>query len=266
MSLLFHGRAIARAVAGELPPDELAALRAHLRGCAACRARYDQLARTADALDGGAASAARERAALMRTLEGGAAPRAVAPKRAWVRAAFVLAPAAVLAVWWARPLAPPGVPASEDVTLRGATDAPAAPYALVLHASRVTGPATRDPVRLVGELPGSGEVRVSRDDYVQLGVRGLRAPMHVRVLTVDAAGTARDELAGQGGILARPGAGLVPLGRSVALARGRSAGPLRLVAILSPRPVTEGQVRAATAGTPLDPEVAVVAGSLIVEP
>ncbi|MEA2700651.1 MAG: hypothetical protein QOI66_4922 [Myxococcales bacterium] len=188
MSLLFHRRDIARAVAGELPPAREKNLRGHLRGCATCRAYYDRLSAVADALNpgpGAARAQARLAAALddsasapAGTTEGATAPanahRPASRRRLWA-AAFVLAPAAIVVLWAVRanrPPAPGGAP--DEITLRGetdtspASDASSAPAAaapsILVYASRRTGPTTHGPVRLVSALPGSGEGRVSSAD------------------------------------------------------------------------------------------------------
>jgi hypothetical protein len=270
MSLLLHKGAIARAVLGELPAAEEGAVREHLRACASCRALYDVLSSTKGAIDGGVSAEARARARLLGALDGERAPVAAPPARrrfSW-GAVLVLAPAAAVVLWLARP-APP--PADDGRTERGAAgESRPAPATLVVYASRKTGPTTHGPVRLVAELPGSGEARVSLADYLQLGVRGLRAPAHVRVVGVDEAGgvhdLVRDTALGAG-------AGASTLGASVDLARGHAAGRLRLVAVFAKDAVGDEAVRAAVAR--LDPRrterggepgLALVTGLLVIEP
>jgi hypothetical protein len=266
VSLLLHKGEIARAVLGELSPPDEERLRVHLRACAACRGHYDALAGAKQAVGGGAGEAARERARLFAALEG-RAPAPARRSRAWLGAGLVLAPAAAIVLWLARPAPDTGV------TMRGGaeTSAPRPAATVVLYASRKTGPATRGPLRLVGELPGSGEARVSLDDYLQLAVRGLRAPAHVRVAIVDAAGAARTLV---GDTLVTPKSGGVPvtLGGSVDVARALAAGSARIVALFSDAPLDEAAVRDAVAR--LDParvergagpRASVVSGSLVIE-
>ncbi|HZJ71072.1 MAG TPA: hypothetical protein VFF36_09080, partial [Planctomycetota bacterium] len=109
MSLLVHRRAIERAVLGDLAAPAEARLRAHLGGCAHCRAHYDRLARTAEALGGGRAAAGRARDRLFAALDGPALiatpdPAAQRPivhrRRAWLGAALALVPAAALVMLW----------------------------------------------------------------------------------------------------------------------------------------------------------------------
>jgi hypothetical protein len=274
--LLLHRRAIARAALGELPVGDEEKLRAHLRGCAPCRDHYDALAGAAGAVSGGAAAAARERARLFAAVDapraaGGAAPRS--GRRGWAWAGMVLAPAAALVLWLARP-APESAPAGE-VTMRGGGASEArvapAPATLVMYATRKTGPTSHGPVRLVGELPGSGEARVSLGDYLQLGVRGLRAPAHVRVVGLDETGTVHDYVPDTA--LAPTGAPLT-LGGSVELARDHAPGRLRLVALFSEQKVDEAAVRAALArldprrvdrGATTESDATVVTGLLVIE-
>lgn len=268
MSLLLHRNEIARAVLGELPPSDEERLRAHLRACAACRGHYDTLAAASRAVGGGAGEAARERARLFAALDRGASatppPRR---SRAWLGVGLALAPAAAVVLWLARPAPEP------EVTLRGGAETTAAQPAatVVLYASRRTGASTRGPLRLVGELPGSGEARVSLDDYLQLAVRGLRAPAHARVAVVEQSGAVKT-LVGDT-LLAPKGAGVpVTLGGSVDVARAMAAGPARIVALFSDAALDEAAVRDAVArldparvdrGAP--PRASVVAGSLVIE-
>src|SRR4029077_1553272 len=99
-------------------------------------------------------------------------------------------------------------------------------------------------VRLVAELPGSGEARVSLGDYLQLGVRGLRAPAHVRVVGVDEGGAVHDYVRDTA---VGAGEGPSTLGASVELARGHAPGRLRLVAVFAKGAVEEKAVREAIA-------------------
>src|SRR5262245_46316132 len=124
MSVLLNRREIARAVLGELDPARDERLRAHLRGCEACRAHYDRLARAAAVLSGGASASARERARLFAALDApvsaAAAPAAPAPvgrRRTWLTVGLVLAPVAALVLWFARP----DRGGDDGVTLRGGT-------------------------------------------------------------------------------------------------------------------------------------------------
>jgi hypothetical protein len=261
VSLLVHARDIERAVMGELAPVAEARLFTHLRWCTRCQARYDQLAGVKAAFDGGKAAGARTRARLVAALDDAGAARARPHRRRWFPALLVLAPAAAILVWIAKPAAPPPS-AVEEMTMRGGSDPTAAAPApaLVIYASRKTGPASHGPVRLVAELPGSGEARVSRDDYLQLGVRGLRAATHVRVVGVDARGAVREVLADT---LATPAAGSSAVGRSVELGRGQPAETLPIVALFSVEPIDDRAVNDAIAGRG---GAGVITGALVIEP
>jgi hypothetical protein len=254
MSLFIHKRAIERAVLGELAPRDEARLRAHLAACARCRRHYDGLARTIDALGGGRAETARARERLFAALgtTGTAAPAVRASMfRGW-RVSLTLVPAAIVAVLWIT-RASPERPSAPEVTLRGsAAPATASPPAtVVLYASRKVdktstagGKRDRLPVRLVGELPGSGEARLSINDYLQLGLRGLRTPTHVRVAGLDERGRIHDYV---GDTAVVPGAGPLTLGGSVELTREHEPGRLRLLALFSERAIDDEAVRAALA-------------------
>ena len=137
-----------------------------------------------------------------------------------------------------------------------ATDAPS----LVLYASRKGGPTGHGPVRLVAELPGSGEARVSLGDYLQLGVRGLRAATHVRVVGVDERGAVHPYLSDT---LATPPAGASLLGRSIELGRDHVAGKTRIVARFSAGPIDDRAMMDAVAGRAGE---GVVTGTLVIEP
>lgn len=267
MSLLLRKRAIERAVLGELPPPEAEGLRRHLSGCDACRAHYDRLTLAKEALDGGASAQARERDRLLAALDKPAAPAARPARRPLFGAVLILAPAAALVLWFARPV-PPVVP--DEVTLRGgATEERPAPATLVVYASRKTGPTTHGPLRLVGELPGSGEARLSLADYLQLGVRGLRAAAHVRVVGVDEAGGLHDFVRDAA---AAAGDRASTLGGSIELAQGHTSGRLRLVALFGKDAIDEKAVRDAVArlatpeATRAPAPDGVVTGLLVIEP
>jgi hypothetical protein len=279
VSLWWHRRAITRAVAGDLAVDDAAKLRAHLAGCDACRAFYDDLARLAEALDGGRAAAAAERARLVAALAVPAVAAAPSrPPRRWIVAALAVAPAAAAIVAW-RARARPGaqVPhAYDDVTLRGAAEAtaPEAGPTLLVHARRRPRLELAERVRLVAELPGSGELRLFDDDDVQLGVRGLRAPTYVRAYFVDGGGVAH-AVAPRPGVsaLMRPAPGVVSLGPSFHPGRG-GIGRGRLVAFFSAVDLDEARAVAAVerleagkvAAIATELRAEVVTGVIMVEP
>jgi hypothetical protein len=313
MSLLFHRRAIARAVSGELEEADERRLRAHLRGCQACRAYYDDLALAAEAFAAAAPAArdaaapdhranlaaAREQARLMAALPTGSSPTTAEARArltglsrpAW--AATLLVPAA-LAVWFLlRPAPrsaeiPEGDPGSAEVA-----DAPGvawrgsrvpgddlAPTAgLLIYAGRPSdgGTSAGAHVRLVADLPGSGEGRVSAGDFVQFVLRGLQTCAYVMVLGVGDAGDVHVYVPRAGTPAARyePSAAGRSLGPSVNLgAAGHRPGRLRLYALLSPTPLDEARARAAAArldrsrpgAPPLDLPVPQVSGVLALEP
>jgi len=341
MSLLLHRSAIRRAVAGELSEPAERRLRAHLRACAACRAHYDDLSRTAEALSatraaaetaisvepaGPLSSAARERARLVAALASndghiaGAvdAAGARAPRRSRARrpvwAVALLVPAAA-ALWLvvrpaSRPTRPPpsaGGPGA--VAWRGTSSREEAgpPAALLVFASRKGGDGRRDDgaggpghsrakagskspsrspsndavapqahVRLVADLPASGEGRVSRDDFVQFVLRGLQAKAFVTVIGIDDAGEVHTYIPPTGSAVAEhePSSSSISLGSSIDLGAGHRTGRLRLYALLPPAPLDPARIRAAAGrvdltrpgAPPLDLPVAQVAGVLTIGP
>lgn len=159
MSLLFHRGAIEAAVAGALSLEAERSLRAHLVTCDACRAHYDALTMAARAAGGTAeptgAELARERA----RLEAMVAPKPrtrSAPR--WAVIALPVSLAATLAFVAFLKHEP-------DVVERGGTEAPAAPFSISIYAKPKSGDA---PVRLVAELPASGEASLSANDWLQV--------------------------------------------------------------------------------------------------
>jgi hypothetical protein len=281
MSVLLHRREIARAVLGELDAASEERLRAHLRGCDACRAHYDRLAGAASAVSGGAGAAARERARLFAALDAPAGAAAADPAarpaaapgkrgRAWLTAGLVLAPVAALVLWFT--VGSSGLEGGDAVTMRGgkATETRGFPAMLVVYASQKLGPNSHGPLRMAGELPGSGEVRVSLGDYMQLGVRGVRTAAHVRIVGVDGNGTLHDYVRDTP---VTPSDGAVPLGSSVDLGRDHAAGPLRVLALFSNAKVDEQAVRDAVArlqpgraDPAADAYAGVVSGLVVIEP
>lgn len=336
MSLWLHRRAIARAVAGDLDEPAERRLRAHLRGCDACRAHYDELGRVAEALvaerAGASASAvARERARLVAALprmedargEGGldrsAGPAGVdrsmgaGPRRRPVWIAALLVPAAA-ALWMVvRPARQPGPsgasPDASAVVWRGGPPAEEAgpPAALLVFASRKDARAGRDGrdkvdergdtrggkrgappapsakeiapamhVRLVADLPASGEGRVSQGDFVQFVLRGLQTKAFVTVIGIDDAGELHTYVPRAGSEAAghEPSASSIPLGSSIDLGAGHRPGRLRLYALLPPAPLDAARIRAAAGrldltqpgAPPLDLPIPQVAGVLTIGP
>ena len=209
MSLWRHRRAIARAAVGELDPAVETRLRQHLGVCAACRAHYDAC-RTIAALGGiGKQAAAQERARLLRAIQPpGAAPadaRAPTPARGQRRWVWALVPAvagaaAMALVLVRRPPStleapPPGEP---EVAMRGpapgptaAGDGAPAPALALRFYGRARAPqgGPPAPVRLVGVLPGSGELRAGPDEELQIAYVGLAQPQHLALLALDERGT-----------------------------------------------------------------------------
>jgi hypothetical protein len=281
-------RAIARAVAGTLPVQRELRLRVHLRSCDACRAEYDRSSQIMETIAGAAGrpddiAARRERGRLAAVLGAEAGdPAAERPRRRpWAVVALAAVPvAAAVVLLLAR--AAPSPRSDGGVTLRGAGDDGAgvagAPAVLVVYASRKGGPGARGhgPVRIAAELPASGEGKVSMADYVQFGVRGLRAPSLVTVIGIDDGGQLHRYVPRPGAPPPRvePGGHAAALGASVDFGRGHRAGRVRVYALLSAAPLGDEELAAAAArldrrlpgAPPLDLPVAQVAGLLTIEP
>jgi Putative zinc-finger len=244
MSLWRHRRTIARAIAGELSPPAETRLRGHLAGCATCRAHYDRLSLAAEALAPGTSqrrAQARLQAALVAPAR--AAPGAVArPALRWLRwTPLVLAPAAAL-LFLVRPMPPP----SPEIAWRGHVEPASTALGLLVYASRrVEGGVAQ--VRLVADLPGSGEGQLYLDDYVQFSVRALRQASYVTVVGLDEAGDVH-VYAPRPDTPPRPVAPDVApttLGPSVALSVKHRPGRLRLFAVASAAPVDVAELSAA---------------------
>jgi hypothetical protein len=154
-----------------------------------------------------------------------------------------------------RGTAPEG-PGGEGV---GAGASARAGLVLRFYASRKPEPASRagpGPLRLLGELPASGELRASRRDYLQLAYAGLKQARHLVVVGVDERGAVhryhpRDEAAAAA---LEPAAGPRTLGRSLDL-ETQAAGRVRLLAAVSERPI-DLRIVEAWARRAADPEAA----------
>lgn len=162
MSLFFHRNTIEAAVAGTLSAAEEATLRAHLSTCDACRGHYDALVVASRAMANSSEATAdelrREHARLEAMVGGAPAPRP-APRRL----AFFVLPAALAAGLIAMVLV--NRPTDREITERGGSELPAAPFSISLYAKAKSGGAK---VRLVAEFPASGEASLSTSDWVQV--------------------------------------------------------------------------------------------------
>jgi hypothetical protein len=289
VSLLLRRRAIARAVIGDLSPVNEARLRVHLRGCAACRGFYDELSRAAEAAvpNPGSSTRAASRASerLARAL-GSLGPAATvsgtttatttvtaavgtrartARWQRWLIAGAVLAPAAVLVVWLGHGLSlqtTAGPESASEILWRGPDEDAGRGPALVVYASRRDGSGGRAPVRLVGELPGSGTLRVSRADYLQFGVSGLPRPALVSIAARTASGTVHVFLPRAGTTAPTAAAGSAPsvVGPSFDLAREPGPGKYAVTARLAPAAGIDAD------GGAMDAVATSVSGFLIIEP
>jgi hypothetical protein len=184
MSLVWRRRTIARAVSGELSAPAEARLRRHLARCAPCRRHYDALSLVAMAVAPQAGTArARER---LRAALGSTAPRSTPPAgRRWARRVpLLLLPVGALALYLVWPRAPEIVWRGDGSAARDDMRAVAAraSLSLRLYARRRPGPG---PVRLVGEVPGSGELHVTAREEVQLAYAGLTEARHLVLFGID---------------------------------------------------------------------------------
>jgi len=291
MSLLFRKRSIARAVAGELSHQSAESLRGHLRGCAPCRAHYDELMGTLVLLNP-AGAADREKARLMRALDqvpvggrqddaatlGTSARPAVPPRRFWIP--LVLVPTGAFAAWMFASLrAPAPTLPDDDIVWRGSTgdvqaQAQAPAETLLVYASRRASQGARDPVRLAGEIPASGECRVSVEDYVQFSAKGLRTPAHVTIAARDTSGRVQILIPrpGANAPLLQPAAVPKAIGPSLDLKPTGLVGVVRLYAVFSAKELDDVALQAAIAATTVvdagarNSSVHMTTGTLLITP
>jgi len=145
---------------------------------------------------------------------------------------------------------------------------------LLVYASRKLEGGKHAPVRLVGEMPGSGESRAFVDDYLQLALRNVSNPAFAVAVAFTDEG--RQHVlwppAGQSAkrLVAEP-ATAVPLGPSIDLASARLSGHLRLCVMLfetAPEPTSLAALlpRACEDDAPAPPSVRILRGLLIVGP
>jgi hypothetical protein len=273
LSLWRHRRAIERAIVGDLSPAAERNLRLHLDRCPDCRGHYDRLARVAEALAPGMAQR-RERLRLQAAVAGGTDATTVPspppiPSLGWLRwlrwSPLVLAPAALLLFALRSVLAPSlndpdhnaaNLPLGE-VTWRG-SDAGANPELGVLVYASPRARAGAQAVRLVADLPHSGEGTLSLDEYVQFRVHGLREAAFVTVVGLDDAGDVHVYAPRDKSALRPLPADPAPrtVGPSVDLSVKHRPGRLRLFAIATATPgnpeTIAAAVRRAGFADPLD--------------
>lgn len=241
MSLWWWRRAVERAALGDLGPSADRRVRRHVQRCAACRAHYDALATMA----GGPTEAERQRQRLLASLprdEGNERP--VRARAWWLPAALV--PVAVVVVLLVRPQEP-------ELTERGARTPPNEPLAVSVYAARRNPSGGREPLRLVADLPASGEAALSRADFVQLGYRNTGDSLHLVLLARDAGrtGDARavrwvvpaDGVAGGQAAALAPSTRTRPLGPGWDLAALPAPSRLELYAVTSHLPFSLTTVR-----------------------
>jgi hypothetical protein len=239
-----------RCAAGQLEMDEERRLRRHLARCRSCRRYYDRVSLAAEAL-GSPAPRRRERARLLDALDHPPGAQ-VAPRRRWPRwlAPALVVPAAA-ALLFLRLSPAPDPSRQGGVTMRGGGSVDSSPgVRLLLHASRKgPGAGPPGPLRLIADLPGAGEARLSLRDYLQIGYAGLTSAAYVTVVAVDEAGEVHQYLPrpGAGPLRALPAPEARGLGPSVDLGNRHRAGSLRLFALFSPAPLDEDRVRTAAA-------------------
>jgi hypothetical protein len=280
MSLWLHRRAIAQAVIGDLPVTAEARLRAHMHRCVPCHRYYDQLSLVNGAgaqggAQGGAqrmTAAGRERSRLLLALDRQigqaqepAAAVALSPARRMrflpVFLPALLVPVAVAVLVVVR--APTGPQEAqekqeahkeqEQVTWRGiAPPAEPAPIRLLVYASRKQTDGAAGPVRLLGEIPASGEIEASLGDYLQLGYRDLASAAHVMVVARDAQAGVIQYVPRSEETPARldPSPDLRTMGPSIDLAIRHQAGRMQLYVLVSEQPLDPLRVRDAVARGP----------------
>jgi hypothetical protein len=258
MSLWWNRRTIARAVAGDLAPPAEARLRHHLRGCSACRQHYDLLTGIAASAAAGPSelAARRQRALLTAALEAGPATKPAASRRRWqlllpLGLAPALGVAALLLVRHRPPALEPEVAERGEAAGSGTTaiDEVRASLALRLYARRRQPGKAAGPVRLVGELPGSGELRAAGDEELQLAYTNLKAPRHLVLMARTAEGKLRPIFPrGRPGDAPATAPALLPteaprlLGEAFGLGSATASERLELVAVVSRTALAREQI------------------------
>jgi hypothetical protein len=256
MSAFWNRRRMVRAVAGELSGSEELALQKHLTHCRGCREHYERLTVTARALGGtGDATVDEDRRVLARlnaflsssTTE---PPRPSTPRRKAMVFSLVPLMTAIAAVvvfaWSAGP--PSSIVDREQMEWRGSSTggSDTGPEVLPLARLWMYAHTPQRGIRLVAELPASGEGVLHRSESIQLSYQGTGSPRFLSVVALDARGETYVYFPqGEGDpkpLPALPEA--TSLGRSIRL-EGHALGVLRLYAFLTDALVSEQDLRLA---------------------
>jgi len=253
MSLLWRRRSIARAAAGLLSPAAEASLRAHLRRCTTCRRHYDALVLVAGAADDAGEGRVAARRAQVRLAQALGVAATGRTRWRWLVPATVLPLAGAAAALLLYLRAP-----ADQVTLRGDDDSAAAEarreaaraaLSLRFYARRKAPPAgaTPPPVRLLGTLPASGELRASHADELQIGYSGLREPRHLLLLGLDERGIIHryHPAPGAAGAPLHPTGEARLLGETIDLRATHPSGRVLLWAVVGKTPPEPGPAEAA---------------------
>jgi hypothetical protein len=286
MSLFFWRGRIVRAIAGELSAQQEAKLRSHLVRCDACRTYYDKVSITAEVIGPrGTTASQRERRRLL-SMIGASLPldpteskRVTAlTQRRW---GMVLAPTLAIAgfaIWMNqgdRFNAEPADVSPGAFQWRGAQDnlAPETSFRVLIHARRksIDG-GTMPAVRLVAEFPGSGEARLSLEDFVQFSYRGLQERSFFVLVGLRSDGTVVPIIPGEGvgSIRIESTNRTTGIGPSLDLRDLVPSGTLQLLGIISAKKLPDSQIRGTIAAwqrkTSPPAAIEIVSGLLIVEP
>ncbi len=252
MSLLFYKRAIEDAVSNQLSAAEELKLRRHLSSCDGCRRYYDTLTVGARLLRGGVnvrpSEVEREFERLTAALD---APKPVVAEGAlpvrwqWPSAVAVPVAALVLAGIFVGPrLIQDHRPRTTE---RGAVARVEPKAGVLVYAQRKDQPAG-SPVRLVADLPGSGEAHVSKQDYVQFTIHHeLPYDAYVALVGVDEVGEVHIYPAGResGAVRVPPNRKGRSFGPSIDFSANHRPGLMRLYAVFSPLPLNTQEVEQA---------------------
>jgi hypothetical protein len=172
MSLWRQRQAIARAVAGELGPEDEAKLRVHLGGCNECRRYYDALSVQARILAGdphaSAVQSEREMARLMAALNPAAAVPAVEAPSWWPRFAMAAGVAAAVLFGffsWQQAAVEP----VDQIAWRGDSTADAGP---LFELWVVTAPRDGGELRRDIAFPSDAQGRVGTNAWVAFAKKG----------------------------------------------------------------------------------------------
>lgn len=172
MSLWRYKRAISKAVAGELSAEQEQGLHNHLRICQPCQSHYNELS-ALSGVSAPATSVNRERARLLQALGNAPAKRSRQSSR-WLWTLPALATTAAVLLWGRA--AP--TPVEDAPAWRGGDEVESEPWPLSLL---IYGFSKNASPEVLGELPYSQGISITKNTLVQFGYKGLQKETFVYV-------------------------------------------------------------------------------------